>query len=173
MADEKLPVSFDPVKFAKWGRHLQGKIPLSKMARIADLATELRDDVWLSLDCSTGEDRVRALRGHIKAVVPMQCQRCMDEVEISIDSHFSLGLVESEAVSGKLPDGYEPLLVDEDERIFLQDLVEDELILALPIVAMHSHEACRAGYPAEDETNLMQADLHQDSPFAVLKDLKI
>lgn len=173
MADEKLPVSFDPVRFAKWGRHLEGRIPLTKMTRLAELATELHDDIWLSLDCSMGEDRVRALRGYIKAKVPMQCQRCMEEVEIMVDSHFSLGVVDSEAFAEKLPDEYEPLLIDEDEKIFLQDLIEDELLLALPIIAMHPDGECKSGYSTDNETNSEQADSPKENPFAVLKDLKI
>ncbi len=173
MAEEKLPVSFDPVRFAKWGRHLEGKISLSKMSRIVDQATEIHGDVSVSLDCSMGEDRVRALRGHIKAIVPMQCQRCMGEVEISVDSHFTLGVVDSEAFAEKLPEEYEPLLIGENEKIFLQDLIEDELILALPIVAMHPNDACKAGYSTEDDTNFEQAESQPESPFAMLKDLKI
>ncbi|HEA26017.1 MAG TPA: hypothetical protein ENH92_02750 [Ectothiorhodospiraceae bacterium] len=177
MAEEKLPVSFDPVRFAKWGRHLEGNIPLSKMSRIAGLATALRGDLWLSLDCSMGEDRVRALRGHIKAVVPMQCQRCMEEVEITVDSTFTLGVVDSEAYAEKLPEEYEPLLIEEDEKLFLQDLIEDELILALPIVAMHPDQGCQISYAADpaagEDTNLRQAESQQESPFAMLKDLKI
>jgi uncharacterized protein len=173
MAEEKLPVSFDPVRFAKWGRHLEGKIPLAKMSRIAEQATKLRGDVWLSLDFSMGEDRVRALRGHIKAVVPMQCQRCMSEVEIPVDAQFTLGVVDSEAFAEKLPEEYEPLFIEEDQKIFLADLVEDELILALPIVAMHPVDVCRAGKLAEDDTNLVQKEPRQENPFAILKDFKI
>jgi len=173
MAEEKLPVSFDPVRFAKWGRHLEGSIPLSKMSRIAEQATELRGDVSVSIDCSMGEDRVRALRGHIKAIVPMQCQRCMDEVEIPVDSHFALGVVDSEVFAEKLPEEYEPLMIEEDEKLFLQELIEDELILALPIVAMHPKEECKAGHTTEDDANLVQQESRQESPFAILKDLKI
>ena len=173
MAEEKLPVSFDPVRFAKWGRHLKGNIPLSNMSRVAELATELRGEVWVSLDCSMGEDRVRALRGHIKAIVPMQCQRCMDEVEISVDSLFTLGVVDSEAYAEKLPDEYEPLLIEQDEKLFLQDLIEDELILALPIVAMHPDEECKAGFATEEDTNFRQEESQRENPFAMLKDLKI
>ena len=173
MAEEKLPVSFDPVRFAKWGRHLEGSIPLLKMSRIAEQATELRGEVLVSLDCSMGEDRVRALRGHIKAVVPMQCQRCMDEVEIPVNSQFTLGVVDSEAFAEKLPEEYEPLFIEEDEKLFLKDLIEDELILALPIVAMHPLEECKVDSTNEDDTNLVQEESQQESPFAILKDLKI
>ncbi|MDH3354051.1 MAG: YceD family protein [Chromatiales bacterium] len=173
MAEEKLPVSFDPVRFAKWGRHLEGNIPLSMMSRMTEQTTELRGDVSVVLDCSIGEDRVRALRGHIKAVVPMQCQRCMDEVEIVVDAQFALGAVDSEVFAEKLPEEYEPLMIEPDEKIFLKDLVEDELILALPIVAMHPIEDCKAGNTAEADTNLVQEESRKENPFAVLKDLKI
>ena len=173
MAEDKLPVSFDPVRFAKWGRHLEGEISLSKMSRMVEQTTELRGDVWVSLDCSIGEDRVRALRGHIKAIVPMQCQRCMDEVEIVVDSQFTLGVVDSEAFAEKLPEEYEPLMIEPDEKIFLNDLVEDELILALPIVAMHSDEDCKVANTTKEDMNLVQAESQKENPFAVLKDLKI
>ncbi|MCW8826058.1 MAG: YceD family protein [Gammaproteobacteria bacterium] len=173
MAEEKLPVSFDPVRFAKWGRRLEGSIPLSQMSRMTEQVTELRGEVSVALDCSMGEDRVRALRGHITAVVPMQCQRCMDEVEIQVDSQFSLGVVDSEAFAEKLPEEYEPLFIEEGEKLFLKELIEDELILALPIVPMHPQEECKAGGMSEDDMNLVQEESPQESPFAILKDLKI
>lgn len=107
----------------------------------------------------------------------MQCQRCMDEVEIAIDSTFTLGVVDSEAFAEKLPEKYEPLLIEEDEKLFLQDLIEDELILALPIVAMHPDQECQTSYAGDqaagEDENLRQAESQQESPFAMLKDLKI
>jgi uncharacterized protein len=61
-------------------------------------------------------------------------------------------------------DEYEKVLANPELDIF--DLIEDELILALPF--MPSHEACDAGQALLDE----YATPAEESPFAVLKNLK-
>lgn len=73
----------------------------------------------------------------------MTCQRCLEAVTVRIDAEFRLGLVEAEQSMVGLPDGLDPLLVRRYDTCSLARLIEDELILALPIVPKHDEtEAC-------------------------------
>ncbi len=83
---------------------------------------------------------------------------------------FYLGLVKSESEGDRLPDRYEPLIV-ETGSVSVAAIVEDELILALPIIARHPElEACSAQVPLvkglrQDEG---EAPKERVNPFSVL-----
>lgn len=77
----------------------------------------------------------------VKGNVEMQCQRCLKPVSVAVDSDRLLYLAASEADADRL----EAALADEDIEVIVagQDLdlagvVEDEVLLSLPIVSMHA-----------------------------------
>jgi len=92
------------------------------------------------------------------------CQRCLDPVIIVIDQAVSLGLVTTIEEGDRLAEGYEPLVL-ERERIRFADIVEDELILAIPDIPRHEH--CRV---MNEEPQ--KQDIERPNPFAVLANLK-
>jgi len=103
----------------------------------------------------------------------MICQRCMKPMSVQVASEVSLGIVSSDARAAQLPEGFEPLIVEE-EPIALARVVEDELILALPIVALHEDQACEPvleELQAEADKIERQTEA-QTNPFAALSELK-
>lgn len=77
-----------------------------------------------------GRRRV-CLRGVLQTRLEVACHRCLAPVEADLHGEFSLLAVRSEAEASRLAAKHSVLLVDGDE-VELADLVEDELILALP-----------------------------------------
>ena len=78
-----------------------------------------------------------------------------------------LGLIRDEADEAGLPAEYEALLVPEDGMLRLLDLVEDELVLAVPAVPMNPEsDAVDRDWPIPEQ------ELAQASPFAALSLLK-
>ena len=78
-----------------------------------------------------------------------------------------LGLIRDEADEAGLPEGYEPLLVPDDGMLRPAELVEDELILAVPVVpVMPGTEAVEQDWPATEKK------YRQANPFAALAALK-
>ena len=78
-----------------------------------------------------------------------------------------LGLIREEADEAGLPEGYEPLLLSEDGALRPAELVEDELILAVPVVPVKpGTEAMERDWPVREE------EQRQASPFAALARLK-
>src|SRR5262249_18497786 len=71
------------------------------------------------------------------------CQRCLDVLDVVVDSTTRLGLVADEADVGTIPEDLEPVLAPEG-RISIGELVEEELLLALPIVPLHEEECAVA-----------------------------
>lgn len=81
------------------------------------------------------------LRCSVKGDVEMQCQRCLKPVSVAVDSDRLLYLAASEADADRL----ETALADEDievivagQNLDLAGVVEDEVLLDLPIVPMHA-----------------------------------
>ena len=110
----------------------------------------------------------------MSAEVSDQCQRCIEPMLLKLEVEFLLGLIDDEAYVDTLPDQYEALITE--GRHFLPDVIEDELILAVPIVSNHDSEC--SGYMKEQKVELAeiqklkQEEKKKSNPFAVLKDLQ-
>lgn len=100
---------------------------------------------------------------HLSAqvVLPLLCQRCLTtvETEIAIEREFRFVATEEQALLED-EESEEDILVNSSE-FNLRELLEDELIMALPMVAMH--EECAPPAPLTEE---------KINPFAVLGQLK-
>ncbi|WP_172597654.1 YceD family protein [Sulfuriflexus mobilis] len=182
---DRLPEHIEPLRLARSGRVLQGVLPLSRMARLMDsIDADTGGDVEVELSFAINDRHVPCVRGHLRTAVGLQCQRCMQEMSWPVDNQFELLIVESEAEAEQLGEECEVLLLDE-QLISLSDLVEDEILLSLPIVPKHqagtacadnarSSEAVeeiaeQAVSPAAGTATENQA---RKNPFAVLAELK-
>lgn len=100
-----------------------------------------------------------------EADLPLQCQRTLERYMQPVQVMQQLGLITSEAQESALPEGMEPLLVPESAELNPLDLVEDELILALPVVPINPDSTLPdTVWPLEDED--------KPNPFNVLATLK-
>lgn len=75
----------------------------------------------------------------------LSCQRCLQPLQYTIDDELRLGVIVSNSQAKILPPDYDPLLVVAEQQR-LAALVEDELIVRLPIAVMHNTNKC--GYQA-------------------------
>jgi uncharacterized protein len=69
--------------------------------------------------------------------VDLLCQRCLEPFAQAIEERVELMLVEPGASSASIPDGYEPVELD-DGRLLPARLIEDELIVSIPLVPKHA-----------------------------------
>ena len=97
----------------------------------------------------------------------LPCQRCLEPVSYSVTAHIDVALVWNEDQAKALPGRLDPWLVGE-ERMVLTDLIEEELLLAMPLVALH--DPCPTALPQDRG----EPEKHEnaDNPFAVLAKLK-
>jgi uncharacterized protein len=172
MYEERLPVQIDPVRLAESGRVLDGKLPISTMARLCELLVDDTGDVNVRLEFGIDHEGIYFLKGRIHSRVVLECQRCLQAMVYEIDSGILLGIVDSHEAAELLPSHYEPLVV-RDGPLYLKDLIEDELLLSLPIVAMHPEAECAIGDKElkgerQDERN----EAERKNPFSVLAGLK-
>ena len=100
----------------------------------------------------------------------LQCQRCMQAMELPIESTTHVALILAEADAAEVPEQLEPVLAREG-RISAGELVEEELLLALPIVPLHE-QMRDCAVPASAPLLAEEAPEHvTQRPFAGLDDL--
>ena len=134
---DRLPVVIDPVNFSEKGKRLLGTIEISELTRLSDVLLDTTGvvDIDISFD---KEGRLSVIQGEIKANLILECQTCLKQLVTPIDRLFKLGLVLSIEQADRLASDCEPLIL-ENQKISLNELVEDELLLALPDFPRHEH----------------------------------
>ena len=148
-------------------REFEGRIPLATMTRLCEALFDTDGDVHYVLAFGTDQMTVAYAELRIDAVLPLECQRSLQRFLFPVQTTQRLGLIRDEAEEAALPLDYAALLVDADGVLRPTELVEDELILALPLVAVAPDVDVveREFAPTEEE----QA---QANPFAALAGLK-
>lgn len=173
-----LPVEFHPLRLADSGRVLRGELPLSTMRRLGENLLESSGAAEVELHVGRDGNGRAVITGSIRATLPLLCERCLERLDLAVVLDVALAVVESEQEALQLPESLDPLVVDADP-VRLGDLVEDELILGLPVVAKHPEgEACQPAvrvFPGNDapgrETS-PPGDRRQANPFSSLARLK-
>ena len=99
--------------------------------------------------------------------VSLQCQRCLQPMERSLERESRIALIASENEAGRVPPEREPVLAP-GGRISIGELLMEEVLLLLPIVAVHEEREC-ASEPAGAEPAAGGVETHR--PFANLADL--
>ncbi len=106
--------------------------------------------------------RMLVVTGSVRAELDVVCQRCLEPVHVVVDQAVNLGLVTTLEEGDLVPESFEPLVL-EQEQIRFSDIVEDELILAIPAIPRHEH--C-------DMCEIQNEEIERPNPFAVLANLK-
>ncbi len=165
----RLPDFIDPVAFADRQRQLQGEISLDKFSRLNDVLLDNNGSVKIELSFDR-QGPVPVISGHLKTKVKLICQSCLKPMDLAIEAKVNLAIVLTLEQADLLADNLEPLFL-EKERISLTQVIEDELLLALPDFPRHQHD-CQGestSTPAIAESNTEPQSTH---PFAVLAHLK-
>lgn len=132
-----LPDLIDPLEFVDKRKRIHGTLSLSRMARLEGVILNPESEVRLDL-IFTREDRHSVIHGRIEATLILECQCCLDPMEWPVACELRLGIVSSLDESARLPDSLEPFLLTGDPMVSVSDLIEDELLLAIPSIPQHS-----------------------------------
>jgi uncharacterized protein len=162
---EEQPHLIDPLRLAHQHRLVHGKFPLATMTRVCESLCATEGDVSFELMFSLDESHRPMIRGGIKTALPMICQRCLQPLRWEIDAPVTLMILSDEADEENLPDDVDALTLH-STTVSLQELVENELILAIPLVP--KHDVC----PQNEYRLAGDAEVHDPNPFAILKGLK-
>jgi uncharacterized protein len=114
-------------------------VPLPQMPRVSREFVRPGNHVEAKLSFAREDDRV-VTRVALSGTLALTCQRCMNPMQWPLATQSSAVLVGTEQEADGLPPGTETVLAA-DRRVRLIDLIEEELLLALPLVPMHEGTA--------------------------------
>lgn len=163
----EVPGKVDGWRMVAAGRVFEGRLPLAGMARLRGSLLEPEGDAAYVLEFGSDPLRVPYAEVQVEAQLPLQCQRTLERFLHPVRLVQRYGLIRDEADEAALPPGYEALLLAEDGHLDPADLVEDELVLALPLVPVAPESASvERDWPvqADEETRA--------NPFSALAALK-
>ncbi len=140
-------------------------VPVARLARIAEYLASPEGVVTGSVALSREEGRIVA-EVVLVAQLSLVCQRCLKPVQQSIEGRSRVALLADEAAVSQVPPELETALAPEG-RLRLADLVEEELLLAMPVVPRHAGNC-----PGEPHTEAQEKDSQTtQQPFAHLGEL--
>jgi uncharacterized protein len=174
MNDQQIPQRLDPFKQIGAGLKYDGFVSLDRLSRLDGLIADQQGKVKVSFRFYRDEQKIAVVSGKVEASLKLVCQRCHDIDEFLAESEFCFALLRKEEDAQYLPEMYEPLVLQAPE-LDIFELIEEELILTLPIV--HYHDESYGGACAEAAKNTTFGATDVDSevkpnPFAVLEKLK-
>jgi uncharacterized protein len=171
------PLRLDVQAFAKESGELNGRWPLRRFERIAQTvhaeapASDGDEVAW----SARGEQRNRRgapaqpwLRLTARACLPLECQRCLQPVETILDVDRWFHFVAGEDAAAQIDADSDDDVLALTRALDLRELVEDELLLALPLVPRHSE--CPS--PLMPPGDLEGVAEEKPNPFAALAALK-
>lgn len=170
-----LPTRFNPDLMARDGTRYAATVPLAQFKRFVPILASMEGDVHASAVFSRRKDHI-VVTGELRAQVQVQCQRCLDVFLMPIDSRYELIFVDSEAAAADLPDNLDPVITDDNGQIHVVDLLEDEIILQVPLVTRHPEGQCvaaRRSYGDISPQAEEPAESNRQRPFDALKDLNL
>lgn len=153
----------DSLEFARDGRSIAGEVPLKELGRLVDVLVDDAGALAVEVRGEQDEEGRQFLGLRVRGGLKLRCQRCLEALAFALDIDSRLQLVapgEAWPDEELADDGVDA--IEASRELAVLPLVEDEVLLALPIVARHGH--CRPPMAAETES--------KPSPFAALAKLK-
>jgi len=183
--------ALDIYDFAKSGRQAAGALRVSQMPRmLAEVPADTpdRDTVFTwqgegSTQPELQDDGTEAPQPYLRLAVHgsvwLTCQRCLQPYSqhLDVDATYRIVATEEEADEYPLEDDEVEVIVG-SRQFDLVDLIEEELLLSLPLVPKHNvcPEVHESLLPGDDEGETAESGETEKSdkpnPFAVLEKLK-
>lgn len=173
--DKQMPANIILEKWADVGFDWQGVVEIAtfeRLANVLDMTKQQATDDTMSVAVTLSKKNgILWLQYQIEARLWLACQRCLLPMMADVSGDYVLAILQDDSQIGQVDDA-EFVLVDEicpnvgRKMLPLKDLLEDELLLVLPLAPRH--DDCQTPLV----TTEVAIEEHTDSPFAALAALK-
>lgn len=170
MQNLKLPITLEPFRSAQRRLECNGFYELSGMNRLLAVCETQSGQVQVKVNFDVDEQGLTVMSGVASASVALTCQRCTEEFEQKLEAEFTFCAVKNADAAAELPSYYDAIELDENGEVNLRELVEEELLLGIPLIPRHPLEDCQS--PADSVWGELPEELDKPNPFDVLKKLK-
>lgn len=169
MSPDPFPERIDAAKLFVRNGAVKAALPLARLPRLAGFLSGTSPDVAVDLHFTLDDEGRRRMGGTLAVPVTVVCQRCLQPMQLQLGSTLDLLVVDDDAALQELADDEDAVALA-DGQLDLPALIEDELILSLPLVPLHEDRNC----------NTVLATLREEgagtearpNPFAILATLK-
>ena len=156
----------DSVAFARESGELRATVAVAALARLHDALFDPSGAIAYELAGRVDQEGKPSLRLTLGGEFVLRCQRCLGPVRFRLEAVRNFVLVPAgRALSDPADETEDTEQLHADPKLDVIALVEDEVILGLPMVAGHEEGACAAPLPKADAGR-------REAPFDALADLK-
>lgn len=165
---DKLPKNVDVVNLARANAMVKGYFDVSELDRVSSQVIANDAKISAEFEFSFCEDNNRAvlLKGKVDSKLLFTCNRCNDTVSYKIRSKIELLLCKDASVIENIPSSLEVIEIEDRQNFNLQELVEEETLLSMPLIAKHPVDVCSA--EGEYMTSLSEEEELELNPFESL-----
>ncbi len=146
--------------------YFSGTLALSQLSRLSSLVIPSDVDISVQFEFVRNLYKLNSITGHIKSKLTVECQRCLEPMLHEIDQDFGLLI---DATDEDVEVSQMDTVYSDEGYLNVFEVIEDELILTLPLIMMHEEKDCNAYWKSEPE--MVQVE-EKVNPFAVLETLK-
>ena len=164
---KKLPEKINFFNFAKKEVKLNGDFKVSELSRLSEIASNENDKVEVDLSFRLENGRIPCVEGIIKSILVLDCQRCLDSLQVDLKVPFNIAFARNECQAENLDDKFEIYLIGDDEELETKDLITDEILLSIPMAPSHDYDCGLM----TDKGNIVEEV--REHPFDVLNNIKI
>ena len=164
---KKLPKKINFFNFAKKEVKLDGDYKISELSRLTEIASNESGKVEVDLTFYLENGKTPCVEGIISLKLVLDCQRCLDNLEMDLKVTFGIAFTRNEFQADSLDDKFEIYLIWDDEELETKDLITDEILLSIPMAPSHDFDC---GLET-DKGNIVEEV--REHPFDVLKNIKI
>ncbi|MEY8214346.1 MAG: 23S rRNA accumulation protein YceD [Colwellia sp.] len=170
MQNLKLPITINPSRSAQRRLVCKGVCQLSDMTRLLTECESRSEHVQVSVKFDVDERGLTVMSGTASTLVALTCQRCNENFDQLLEVAFTFSPAKNEEAAEKIPSYYDVVELDENGEVNLRDLVEEELMLVIPLIPRHKIQDCSAD--ADSVWGELPEEVEKPNPFDVLKQFK-
>ncbi|MES2683226.1 MAG: YceD family protein [Pseudomonadota bacterium] len=132
---DKLPARFKAAEAVARRQQLSGVLPIAMLPRLVEALSAPAELLTVSAQFATHPRSVGRASGRISGLLPLTCQRSLQVFAWPLDISFDWIMVRDEAEEERLLADADPVML-EDEQLKLHEAIEDEVLLALPLIPL-------------------------------------
>lgn len=138
---EQLPLEINPFALADQGAKLKGELAIAGLKHLTETLDSTKGVVQVQFTFGREKHGPRYIKGLLSTTLRFVCQRCGEPASYDINVKLCLSPVISDSQAAKLPKEYEAL-VTQGEPVLLADIIEEELLLSMPMFPKHRLGGC-------------------------------
>ena len=157
----------DSLDFARNGRDLRGEVAVADLPRLQDMLAVPEGTISYVVRGYQDKDGKPKLEVTLDGMCQLRCQRCLNALAYPVKLVSRLLLVDEKDLGEPSLEEEELDSIQADKHMDVLALLEEEILLSLPLAPKHPADACQ---PAAGGVDLPMAER---KPFAILAGLKI